>query len=265
MKPTFIIQGQTYHFNEIDLQSYYKLQDITKAEQTKMSEYEIVTAVTGCPTDMLKKLKFGDWMIIWDETQKVILSMNGSAFDVLPIIEHNGIKYGLPQIDQMTVGEFADLDVIVTSDNAEKKLAEIAAIVYREVRSQTKKSYTIKEYDTEGYLQRLEAFQDLPISAIKSANSFFLQCANSSLKSTVDYLLTRPELKMMDPKGQELLQELLQPDPGGEYSIPLLERILLDFTRLQDLRLEKRSTGWLGKKMRRLRQILKGKNPNIIA
>ena len=144
-----------------------------KEEQTKLSEHEIVSVVTKCPIELLKKLKFGDWMIIWEETQKTIMNMNGSAFDVLPIIEHNGKRYGLPQIDQITVGEFADLDVIATSDNAEKKLAEIAAIVYREVISEKKNKYTIKEYDQEGYLERLEAFQDLPISAIKSANSFF--------------------------------------------------------------------------------------------
>ena len=262
MKPTFIIQGQTYHFNEIDLQSYYKLQDITKAEQTKMSEYEIVTAVTGCPTDMLKKLKFGDWMIIWDETQKVILSMNGSAFDVLPIIEHNGIKYGLPQIDQMTVGEFADLDVIVTSDNAEKKLAEIAAIVYREVRSQTKKSYTIKEYDTEGYLQRLEAFQDLPISAIKSANSFFLQCANSSLKSTLDSLLEIPEVKQLPEADQETLKSLAQVDLGGNSSIVWLEKILFDLQRLRLYKSAPHLTGLPGKKTKLLKKLWPFKKKN---
>jgi len=263
MKPTFKIKNQTYEFKEIDLQSYYKLQDILK-EETKGSEYEIVSVVTGCPVDVLSKVKYGDWITIWGETQRTILAMNGSAFDVLPVIEHKGVKYALPPVDEITVGEFADLDVIATSDNAERKLAEIAAIVYREVLNPKSKSLKIKEYDLEGYKERLEVFQDLPISAIRSANSFFLQCANLSLKSTVDYLLSRPEMKMLDQEGQEALKKLLQPDPTGNYSISLVEKVLSDFTKLRDLRLEKRSTGWLGKKTKQLASILKDKKKHSI-
>jgi hypothetical protein len=263
MKPTFKIKDQTYEFKEIDLQSYYKLQDILK-EEKKGSEYEIVSIVTGCPADLLSKVKYGDWIIIWEETQRTILAMNGSAFDVLPVIEHKGIQYALPAIEDITVGEFADLDVITTSDNAERRLAEIAAIVYREVTKKRGTYYVIKEYDEEGFKERVEAFQDLPVSAIRSANSFFLQCANLSLKNTVDYLLNSPEMKMLDQKGQEALRKLLQPEVGGDYSISSVEKTLSDFRSLHNSRLEKRSTGWLGKKTKQLASILKGKKKHSI-
>jgi hypothetical protein len=53
-------------------------------------------------------------------------------------------------------------------------------------------------------------------------------------------------MKMLDPQGQELVKQFLQPDPGGEYSTYWPERILSDFKKLRSLRLEKRSTGWRG-------------------
>jgi hypothetical protein len=71
-------------------------------------------------------------------------------------------------------------------------------------------------------------------------------------------------MKMLDQEGQEALKKLLQPDPTGNYSISLVEKVLSDFTKLRDLRLEKRSTGWLGKKTKQLASILKDKKKHSI-
>jgi hypothetical protein len=245
MQAKFRIGKTTYQFKEIDLKTYYKLQEILNSPK-KGTEYEIVEAVTDCPVKELKKLKYQDWILVWEECNVHITDLQGTTDAIRPVIEWKGKKYALPKIEDITVGEFADLDTIITSQGAEKKLAEIAAVLYRPVIRQTAWSIKIADYDSEGYEERLALFQDLPLAYIKSANSFFLQSANSSLKNTVESLLKLPEMKMLDPQGQELVKQFLQPDPGGEYSTYWPERILSDFKKLRSLRLEKRSTGWRG-------------------
>jgi hypothetical protein len=59
-------------------------------------------------------------------------------------------------------------------------------------------------------------------------------------------LLKLPEMKMLDPQGQELVKQLLQPGHGGEYSMSWQEKILSDFRELRALRSERRLTGWRG-------------------
>jgi hypothetical protein len=245
MQAKFRIGKETYHFKEIDLKSYYRLHDILNSPK-KGSEYDIVEAVTDCPVKELKKLKYSDWLLVWEECNVHISDLQGTTDAIQPIMEFKGVKYALPKIEDITVGEFADLDVILTSPGAEKKLAEIAAILYRPILKQNAWVTKIADYDTEGYEERLALFQELPLSAIKSANSFFLQSANLSLKNTAESLLKLPEMKMLDPQGQELVKQLLQPGHGGEYSMSWQEKILSDFRELRGLRSERRSTGWRG-------------------
>lgn len=249
MTAKFRIGKETYQFKEIDLKAYYRLHDILNSPKNG-SEYEIVEAVTDCPVKELKKLKYADWLLVWEECNVHISDLQGTTDAIQPIMEFRGVKYALPKIEDITVGEFADLDVILTSPGAEKKLAEIAAILYRPIIKQNAWVTKIADYDTEGYEERLAIFQELPLSAIKSANSFFLQSANLSLKSTAESLLKLPEMKMLDPQGQELVKQLLQPGHGGEYSMSWQERILSDFRELRGLRSERRSTGWRGNVIR---------------
>lgn len=264
MEPTFKINGTKYHFKQINLETYYALQEIL-ADVKKGSEYEIVEAVTDCPATELKKLKYKDWLLVWEEAQVHITEINGTTDAIRPIIEHKGVKYGLPKVEDLTVGEFVDLDVILTSPGAEKKLAEIAAVVYRPIVKQKGENVELAPYDEKGYRERLELFQDLPIKAIKSANAFFLQSVNSSLRNTAEFLLNQPEMNLFSPEGQVLLQGFLQPEPGGEYSTHWLEKILSDFKKLRALRSEKHSTGWLGKKIKSINKIsLIKRSKNIV-
>jgi len=256
--PKFKIKGTTYDFQDIDLQKYYVLQDIlNKAE--KGSEYDVVELVTGCPKSDLRQLKYSDWLILWDECQIHIYLNTRTTESIQPIIKFEGKEYSLPKIEDMTVGEFADLDIIFSAPNADKRLNEIAAILYRPIKKRVGELVILEDYDASASTERAEAFKRLPLAYIRSANSFFLQYANRSLESIVDSLIQSEPMKMLPPKDQENLKSLLQPDLGGNYSIPFLEKVLSDFKTLQLSRSEQHSTGYLGKKIKSVKQIWKSK------
>lgn len=245
--PSFEIGKKTYYFKEITLRKYYALQDLL-VNKGKGTEFAVVEQLTDCPIELLRKIKYQDWLMIWEEAQIQIGRLMGNADAVQPIIEFNGQKYGLVPVEDMTVGEFVDLDLVLTTGNPERKLEEIAAIVYRPIIKQRGKTIELEPYDSKGFEERKEAFKDLPISAIRSANSFFLQYANSSLKNILQSLAEMEEMKMMPQKDQEILQNFLQHDLGGESSISWLEQTLYDLQGLRKSPSDRRLIGLRGKK-----------------
>lgn len=248
MKPTFKINGQEFKFEDMTLRTYYALKAILAKGETREAEFEIVECLTGCPPELLKKLKFEDWLMVWEEALFLLGKLTGDADAIRPVIEFNGIKYALPAVEDLTIGEFADLDVILASAKAEDKLADIAAVLYRPVLKQKGNKLILEDYNTEGFEARKEAFLDLPITAVRSANAFFLQSANSLLKNTAESLVKKGKLKSIPQDVLEKLETILQQDPGGEQSISLQEEILLNLKKHPSSRFARLSTGLLGRR-----------------
>lgn len=249
MKAEFKIGRKTYVYEDLTLRRYYELKKILESED-KDKEFKIVEIMTKCPIQELKRLSFQNWLVLWAETEHQLTNLMGDTEAIRPIIELGGIKYGLPAIEDITVGEFADLDIIMSGNNPESKMAEIAAVLYRPIKSQKGDKIVLEDYDSEGFSTRVELFQDLPITAIRSANAFFLQSANSYLKNTVDSLLSLPEMNSMPPNALVNLKSLLLQDPGGEQSMYWLGKILLDLKQLRSSQYAQHSTGLLGRKTR---------------
>ena len=255
MKPTFKINGEEHSFKDVTLRTYYELREILQKEETKASEFEIVQCLTGCPVKTLKRLPYTDWLMIWDEANLQIGRLSGDTNAIRPIIELHGIKYGLPAVEDLTVGEFADLDVILASGKADEKLADIAAVLYRPVLKQKGEKIVLEPYDTDGFEERKELFLDMPITCVRSANAFFLQSATSLLRNTADSLLQEKKKTGIPQNVLEDLQSIIQQDLGGDLSMSLQEQMLLDLSRHPSSRFARLSTGLPGKKTKLVNKI----------
>ena len=245
-KIEFIIGKTEYEVKDVNLMNY---KDVLEMLENSDSEtpYEIVEMLSGCPKEKLKSLKTVDWYFLWQEVQDLLIGSSSNTNAILPIIEFMGVKYGLPQIEEMSVGEFADLDIIASGMNPEKRVAEIAAILYRPVVEETPEYIRLEDYTVEGTKKRQKLFQYLPISVIKSANAFFLQSASQSLKNTLDSL-------KLEKNSSTFLQDLedlersLQQEHGGTSLTSFLEKIPSDLEKLQSYLLEQPSIGLLGER-----------------
>lgn len=255
MKPKFTINKQEFVFQDVTLRTYYRLREILAKGETKDGEFEVVECLTGCPPTLLKQLTYTDWLMVWEEANLQIGALTGDADAIRPIVEFNGVKYGLPAVEDLTIGEFADLDIIITSSKADDKLADIAAVLYRPVVKHKGSKIVLEPYDTDGFETRKELFMDMPITAIKSANAFFLQSANSLLKNTADSLLKKEKKRGMSQDALVNLERLLQQDPGGDLSISLQEEILLNLRKHPSSRFARLSTGLPGKGMKFVNKI----------
>jgi hypothetical protein len=252
-KATFKINDSEYAFKEITLRVYYGITSLNTGDLTERElEYKIVNLLTECPEKELKKLKFSDWLLIWEEAKYRISTMQGNADTIKPVIELNGIKYSLPDVNDMTIGEFADLEVIQSAPDASKRLNEIAAILYRPVLKTRGNKVVVEEYDSDGFQERKALFMDLPLSSIKSANSFFLQFVQHSLKNTVESLKLMTKEASMNPEQKERLESLLTKlqEFGGDSFMDLQIMILSDLTEHQDSKYVKPLTTLRGKSMK---------------
>jgi hypothetical protein len=260
MKPTFKINGQEYAFQELTLRTYYALRDVLAKGETKTSEFEVVQCMTGCPVSLLRQLPYADWLMVWEEASLQIGQLTGDTSSVRPIIELNGVRYGLPAVGDLTIGEFADLDVILSSGKAEEMLADIAAVLYRPILKQRGDKLILEPYDTDGFEERKVLFMDLPVTCVRSANAFFLQSAASLLKNTADSLLKKAQKKETSQDVLDSLQNLMLQGPGGDFLISLQEEILSNLKKQPSSRFAQLSTGLRGRKTKLVNTIWKFKN-----
>ena len=165
----------------------------------------------------------------------------------------------MPDVDDISIGEYIDLDLILHSDKSDRKLNEIAAILYRPIVSKKGGVIRIEPYDSKETKVRAERFMDLPISAIKSANAFFLHSAKSLQKNLLDSLNLPKMMQILHPEDQEQLQSFLQQELGGLQLTEFQEKIHSILERQHDSQSDPFSTSWLGKKLRPRKRNLNSK------
>ena len=106
------------------------------------------------------------------------------------IIEIDGKRYGFhPNLDSITLGEWADLETMIKID-IEKQLPEIMAILYRPIVEEKNDIYTIKAYDGDIRI-RAEQMKQMSAEQVQSALVFFYTFANESLETLQSFLTER--------------------------------------------------------------------------
>ena len=258
MKPQFSINGTTYHFQELTLRKFNALKPLLM-EETTQNKMEIVSIITECPVSELRKLSYSDWSIVWDEAIFCITFFT-SADDIITSFTHNGVEYALSNIEDITIGEFIDLDLILQEGLMNDTLARLATILYRPVVKRLKHKIEVAPYDPAESNFRAEEFLDIPIKYIKSANAFFLTSAQALQKNLLDSSNLTEILKSLSQSDREELQNLLQQDLGGWSSTELQETIHSIFRELLNSHSDRFSIGWLGKKLRQRGKLLNKSN-----
>lgn len=93
---------------------------------------------------------------------------------------YNDIKYGLiPSMEEMTVGEQADLDTIYSDY---QKRDKVMAILYRPIKLESRGSYLIEDYTGK------EKPLDLSMDIVKGADVFFYNIVKDCMSITLNYI-----------------------------------------------------------------------------
>jgi len=112
------------------------------------------------------------------------------------IIEVNGKRYGFhPDLDSITLGEYADLETMIKND-IEKNMPEVCAILYRPIVEENNDVYTIEAYDGNISI-RAEEMKKMSAEQVQSALVFFYHLGKELSLTLPLYLMDRlKEMKM---------------------------------------------------------------------
>ena len=169
------------------------------------------------------KVKLEDVMQIKFNDSEYIVNTLTEMFEQKPNLvtkfKLNNKEYGFhPQLDDLTLGEYIDLDTFIGDwENIEKAMA----VLYRPVVNKLKDKYTIEEYK----VGRDAEILDMPMDAVLSSIFFLWNLGLDLSKAMMNYL---------DKEETQDLTQFLNSQPNG---VGITQFTVLLKETLQDLKI----------------------------
>ena len=184
--------------SEITLRQYKHFLKIQKTvDDEKFLSAKIIEIFCGVNLEDVMQIKFNDSEFIVDTLTK----MFEQKPNLVTKFKLNNKEYGFhPQLDDLTLGEYIDLDTFIGDwENIEKAMA----VLYRPIVNKLKDKYTIEEYK----VGRDAEILDMPMDAVLSS-IFFLWNLGLDLSQTM--------MNYLDKEQTQALTQYLTSQPNGD-------------------------------------------------
>ena len=173
-------------------QRFLKIQESTNDDNVLgMKMIEIFCNVSP---EIVKGLKVNDAYAIVEMLKNIMTQKS----DLQRVIRVRGVRYGfIPNLDEMTFGEYVDLDTYLTSwDNMHKAMS----VLYRPIERQEKDLYNIKEYEA----KLDDNLLHMPMDAVMGSILFFYHLGNDLSQTMITYLTEKQENQLVQYINSEL-------------------------------------------------------------
>ena len=190
-------EGKTKEFklinswSDVNLETWLKLIEFQTGSKSKEAE-ETIAAMSDIPKQLINQLSLKDVAVIMEKISELQAEQNSS---LKKIIEIDGVEYGfMPDLDSITLGEYADLETFI-KNGIEEHLPEVMAVLYRPVTEKTDSGvYTIEKYGGDLTI-RAEQMKKMSAEQVQSALVFFYNFVNVSFL-TLESFLTMKQKEM---------------------------------------------------------------------
>ncbi len=183
--------------SEITLRQYKHFLKIQKGvDDEKFLNAKIIEIFCKMPLDEVMRLKFNDSEFI----VKTLTEMFEQKPNLVTSFKLDKVNYGFhPQLDDLTLGEYIDLDTFIGDwENIEKAMA----VLYRPVVNKLKDKYIIEDYK----VGKDQEILDMPMDAVLSSIFFLWNLGIDLSKAMMNYL---------DTEQTEALTQYLTSQPNG--------------------------------------------------
>lgn len=198
--------------NEITLgqyQEFYKLNDV---EDVKVVERRMIEIFCQVPMKYVNQMKAIDVK----EIIQILTQMLENKPSLVNLFKMDGVEFGfIPDLDDMTFGEYVDLDTFIGDTN---NLHRAMNVLYRPVKIKRSGRYQIEDYDSDKY----ERMLNMPMDAVISSILFFYHLGIDLSQIMMDYSKLKNEKNMM----QYLISE--ENGDGINHSFTSLKTMLDD-------------------------------------
>lgn len=194
--------------NEIKLAQYQKFLKI--AENNEDSEFlhqKMVQYFCGVDLKDIANIKHKDVK----EITSSIAKMFENKHKFIPRFKMGGVEFGfIPNLDEMTQGEYMDLDTYITDW---QEMHKAMAVLFRPIKDKVQDKYSIENYN--GSITYSDVMRHAPLDVVLGAVVFFYHLGNELLKSTLTYLEENPQMKALMNKhnlgndGDGIVQSML--------------------------------------------------------
>ena len=156
------------------LETWLKLIEFETGSKTKEAE-ETIAALSDMPKQLIKQLSLRDVAIIMGKVAEIQAEQDSSLKRIIKI---EGKEYGFhPNLDDITLGEYADLETFI-KNGIEEHLPEVMAVLYRPVTEKTNSGvYTIEKYGGDLTI-RADKMKMMSAEQVQSALRFFFVLGN---------------------------------------------------------------------------------------
>jgi len=183
--------------SEITLRQYKHFLKIQKGvDDEKFLNAKIIEIFCKMSLDEVMRLKFNDSEFI----VKTLTEMFEQKPNLVTSFKLDKVNYGFhPQLDDLTLGEYIDLDTFIGDwENIEKAMA----VLYRPVVNKMKDKYIIEDYK----VGKDQEILDMPMDAVLSSIFFLWNLGIDLSKAMMNYL---------DKEQTQALTQYLTSQPNG--------------------------------------------------
>lgn len=167
--------------NEITLEQYQRFDKINTEENqdSNFLLHKTVEIFCGLELKDIASIRVTSIKEILGDIDKIFAEKT----DLVPTFTLGGIEYGfIPKLDDMTIGEFIDLDENLTEWET---IHKAMAVLYRPINYKKEGKYLIEEYTG---LDNAEVFKKMPVGIAMGAMVFFYRLNNELLEIILNYL-----------------------------------------------------------------------------
>jgi len=184
--------------SEITLRQYKHFLKIQKGvDDEGFLNAKIIEIFCKMQLDEVMRLKFNDTELIVN----TLTQMFEQKPNLVTSFKLDKVNYGFhPQLDDLTLGEYIDLDTFIGDwENIEKAMA----VLYRPVVNKLKDKYIIEDYK----VGKDQEMLDMPMNAVLSSIFFLWNLGLDLSKAMMNYL---------DKEQTQALTEYLNSQPNGD-------------------------------------------------
>ena len=198
--------------NEITLGQYQEFYKLNNVEDVKVVERRMIEIFCQVPMKYVNQMKAIDVK----EIIQILTSMLENKPSLVNLFKMDGVEYGfIPDLDDMTFGEYVDLDTFIGDTN---NLHRAMNVLYRPIKIKRSGRYQIEDYDSDKY----ERMLGMPMDAVISSILFFYHLGIDLSQIMMDSSKLKNEKNMM----QYLISE--ENGDGINHSFTSLKTMLDD-------------------------------------
>lgn len=198
----FRIGLKRYEIRDLTVKDLYYIIEKERFEPIE-AVVDVISYLSGCPIEDLKKLKPYQVNPLWG---LIMDKLNKKEAPLVTELRLKGTHYGFIHLDELTIGELADLEILKASQDKEYTTHKILSILYRPVTGFYREHYSIEAYDGTRCRLRQDDFLDLDLDVMIGA-IFFLETFTQTCISHMTELLVQ--------EGEKQMKKLTRPVTKG--------------------------------------------------